>query len=213
MAKDKKSFIIYLDWIETFSELSNENAGKLVKHLFEYVNDLNPKDPDDLIKMCFIPIKQTLKRDLIKYGNVVKRNTINGSKGGRPKKPKKPTGLSGNPKKPKKPDSVNGSVNEEYIYNKFYDEQLKLSENDPNYKLYINFLFSKNDIKQILNGVLSIKNQLSFEQFETLLPVFAKNGNTLRSALLGIENDKKYYNGKKSLYLTLNNWAKNNFKK
>ena len=42
-------------------ELSDEEAGKLVKHLFNYVNDKNPQTSDKLTKMCFIPIKQSLK--------------------------------------------------------------------------------------------------------------------------------------------------------
>lgn len=74
MAENKKSFLIYIDWINIFEELSDEEAGKLVKHLFRYVNDLNPEFPDRLTKLLFEPIKQTLKRDLIKYEN---RKTIN----------------------------------------------------------------------------------------------------------------------------------------
>ena len=45
MAINKKSFVAYCDWIESFEELSNEEAGKLVKHLFRYVNDLDPENP------------------------------------------------------------------------------------------------------------------------------------------------------------------------
>ena len=108
MAKDKKSFIAYCDWIESFEELSDEEAGRLAKHLFRYVNDKNPEAPDKLTKMCFIPIKQALKRDLNKYETIRERNIENGKKGGRPKKP---TGLSGLNKKPKKAVNDNVSVN------------------------------------------------------------------------------------------------------
>ena len=108
MAKDKKSFIAYCDWIESFEELSDEEAGRLAKHLFRYVNDKNPEAPDKLTKMCFIPIKQALKRDLNKYETIRERNIENGKKGGRPKKP---TGLSGLNEKPKKAVNDNVSVN------------------------------------------------------------------------------------------------------
>ena len=111
MAENKKSFIAYSDWQETFEELSNEEAGKLVKHLFNYVNDKNPEASDKLTKMCFIPIKQSLKRDLVKYDNYIDKQRVNGKKGGRPKK--NPT-LSEETQpfleKPKKADSVNDSV-------------------------------------------------------------------------------------------------------
>lgn len=59
----KNKFILYTEYIETFEALSDEDAGKLIKVIFQYVNDLNPQ-PEGLIKMVFIPIKQNLKRDL-----------------------------------------------------------------------------------------------------------------------------------------------------
>ena len=85
MAENKKAFVAYCDWLESFEELTNEEAGKLAKHLFRYVNDLNPEAPDRMTKMCFIPIKQSLKRDLVKYEERAERARINGLKGGRPK--------------------------------------------------------------------------------------------------------------------------------
>lgn len=118
MAENKKSFIAYCDWGDTFNELSNEEAGKLVKHLFSYVNDENPETEDKLIKLLFIPIQQTLKRDLNKYDKYIDKQRVNGAKGGRPKKPKKPKPFSGNPDEPKKADSVsvNVSVNDIITY-------------------------------------------------------------------------------------------------
>lgn len=117
MAKDKKSFVAYCDWIESFEELSDEEAGKLVKHLFRYVNDLEPESPDRLTKMCFIPIKQSLKRDLKKYDNYIQKQIQNGKKGGRPKKPTdiiKTQKTQAFFQKPKKADSVivSDSVND-----------------------------------------------------------------------------------------------------
>ena len=113
MATDKKSFVAYCDWLESFEELSDEEAGKLVKHLFRYVNDTNPEAPDKLTKMCFIPIQQSLKRDLRKYEAYIEKQSENGSKGGRPpkpKEPKEPTALIENPTEPKKADSVSVNV-------------------------------------------------------------------------------------------------------
>ena len=107
MAKDKKSFVAYCDWLESFEELTDEEAGRLAKHLFRYVNDLNPEAPDKITKMCFIPIKQSLKRDLVKYEERADRARENGAKGGRPKTQKTQSVIS----EPKKPDSVSVSVN------------------------------------------------------------------------------------------------------
>jgi hypothetical protein len=67
MAENKKSFIAYADWKETFDALSDEKAGQLIKHIFAYVNDENPESQDMLINAVFASIKQTLKRDLRKW--------------------------------------------------------------------------------------------------------------------------------------------------
>ncbi len=120
MAKDKKSFVLYVDQRELFDQLDDELAGKLIKHIFSYCADEYPDSEDQLLKLAFTPIKLQLKRDLKKYENIVERNRINGSKGGRPSKPKKPTGLSGNPNKPKKADNDNDNdIN--ILFDRFWD--------------------------------------------------------------------------------------------
>lgn len=67
MAENKKSFVAYADWKETFDNLPDELAGKLIKHIFAYVNDENPIAEDFVIKAVFSNIKNTLKRDLKKW--------------------------------------------------------------------------------------------------------------------------------------------------
>jgi hypothetical protein len=82
MAKDKKSIIIYCDLIHTVNELSDEEAGKVFKHLLSYVNDLNPEPPDRLTQIVFEPIKQQLKRDLRTWENKKGSRSIAGKIGG-----------------------------------------------------------------------------------------------------------------------------------
>jgi hypothetical protein len=60
----KKSFVLYTDQREVFDELSDQDAGKLIKHIFAYVNDEDPVTEDKLLKVAFLPIKTQLKRDL-----------------------------------------------------------------------------------------------------------------------------------------------------
>ncbi len=75
MAKDKKSFILYSDAIHTVEKLSDTDAGQLLKHLLRYVNDQNPTTDNPLVEIAFEPIKQQLKRDLVKFEDVkVKRS-------------------------------------------------------------------------------------------------------------------------------------------
>tara|TARA_R110000868_G_scaffold280160_2_gene540230 strand:+ start:767 stop:1432 length:666 start_codon:yes stop_codon:yes gene_type:complete len=67
MAENKKSFVLYSDYNEVFSELSNNDAGELIKHILKYVNDEDPVTENPIVKVSFIPIKLQLKRDLVKY--------------------------------------------------------------------------------------------------------------------------------------------------
>lgn len=64
MAENKASFILYSDLIHTVSKLPDEVAGKLLKHILEYVNDKDPQTDDLLLQVVFEPIKLQLKRDL-----------------------------------------------------------------------------------------------------------------------------------------------------
>ena len=106
MAQDKKSIIVYADWQEQFDSLTDEEAGKLIKHFFAYVNDENPTS-DRLTELMFIPLKKALKRDLRKYESYIDKQKSNGKKGGRPKTQKTQAFLE----KAKKADSVNVNDN------------------------------------------------------------------------------------------------------
>lgn len=77
MAEGKNNIIVYRDWISTFETLTDDEAGKLIKHFFRYINDLNPESPDRLTGLLFEPIKQTLKRDLRKYEAICLKNKDN----------------------------------------------------------------------------------------------------------------------------------------
>jgi len=80
MAKDKKSFILYCDIIHTVRKLPDESAGKLFKHILSYVNDENPVSDDIIVEVAFEPIRQALKRDLVKYEQLREKNKENARK-------------------------------------------------------------------------------------------------------------------------------------
>jgi len=79
MAKEKNGFVLYCDVIHTAEKLTDEQAGKLFKHILRYVNDQNP-ECDFVTEIAFEPIKQTLKRDLVKYENKRAQNKENALK-------------------------------------------------------------------------------------------------------------------------------------
>ena len=66
MAENKKSFVLYADQRGIFNKLSDEQAGVLIKHIFAYVNDENPK-ADFVTELAFESIMRQLKRDLNKW--------------------------------------------------------------------------------------------------------------------------------------------------
>jgi len=74
MAEDKKSFVLYADLIHTVKKMilkdrkeNTNNSGELLYHLLQYINDENPEAINDVVDFTFEPIKQQLKRDLVKY--------------------------------------------------------------------------------------------------------------------------------------------------
>jgi len=81
MAENKKSFIAYADWKNTFDELPDEEAGKLIKHIFAYVNDESPVSESVLINAVFANIKTTLKRDLNAWEKTLEIKSDSGKMG------------------------------------------------------------------------------------------------------------------------------------
>ena len=67
MAEDKKSFILYADYLSVVQKLPDKEAGELFKHILMYVNDLNPTTDNFVIDIAFEPIKLQMKRDLVKW--------------------------------------------------------------------------------------------------------------------------------------------------
>lgn len=105
MAENKKGFVLYADQKLIFDDLTNEEAGILIKHIFSYVNDENPIMDNRFIDMAFKPIKLQLKRDLIKYQAVKERNVANA------RKRWDAVASSGIPNDTKNADNVNDNVN------------------------------------------------------------------------------------------------------
>jgi hypothetical protein len=138
----RKSFILHLDSLEVLDDLSIEQKASL----FDAIRDYNLGKEvklSGLMKAVFTPFKNQFNRDNDKYESIVERNSINGSKGGRPKKskqnPKNPMGYletQQNPTKPKKADNKNDNDNDNE--NKNDNDNLNDNKSDiPIYKIKI----------------------------------------------------------------------------
>ena len=158
MADNKKSFLLYCDLIHTVQKLSDEQAGKLFKHVLEYVNDLNPTTEDLLTEVCFEPIKQSLKRDLQKYEQIRKKKSEAGKKGMAKRWAKDNNDNTCYKPITKITDSVSVSVSVKDIYRSF--AHLSMSVEQFN-KLEADY--TKEQIDSVLDAIENFKNNKKYK--------------------------------------------------
>lgn len=173
MAQGKKSFIAYSDWKDVFDELPNEDAGKLIKHIFAYVNDENPVSESVLINAVFANIKSTLKRDLDKWESQLEQRVLAGKRSAEKRALNKQNEIERSPtlveireRNPTVNDNV--SVNDNVLYNSLYNQE---TENKIIQKL--TSYFNKNIIQLSPHERSLLKDALSqgysFEDVFTLI--------------------------------------------
>lgn len=79
MARD--SFILYSEWAENISILSDNQAGVLIKALLAFVRDEQIPEMDTLTDMCFRFLKAQIDRDSKRYEEVKNVRSEAGKKG------------------------------------------------------------------------------------------------------------------------------------
>jgi hypothetical protein len=82
MAEDKKGFVLYADLIYTVEKLPTDDQAKLFMAILRYVNDEKFEVDSFIVDVVFEPIKQQLKRDLIKWEGIRQRRSAAGRSGG-----------------------------------------------------------------------------------------------------------------------------------
>ena len=110
MAKD--SFILYLEQKQIFEMLTDEEAGQLIKAIFEYEDTGQTVTLDRSLQIAFLPIKNVLDRNKEKYEKVVERNKKNIKKRWNKEDTKNTTGKNGISKNTKNTDNDNENDNE-----------------------------------------------------------------------------------------------------
>lgn len=108
----KDSFILYLEQKEIFETLSDNEAGKLIKAIFEYESTGQSPKLSKTLNLVFIPIKNTLDRNKEKYQKVVERNKKNIRKRWNKENTKSTSGKNGIQKNTKKTDNEHDNDNE-----------------------------------------------------------------------------------------------------
>jgi hypothetical protein len=109
-------------------------------------------------------------------------------------------------------------VKEKNIYahpKDFYLNELQCTDADSEimgyYSKFVDILLGKNDLNRELTELLNLENQVSYRQFSKLLKKSQEKKKKFSTILTQMTNDKKYYIGKKSLYLCLNTWLNSNY--
>lgn len=159
MAKDKKSFILYVDQKDLWNKLPDEIAGKLIKHIYAYVSDENPSSDDLMIEIAFEPIKQQLKRDL----KLFEEKRVKRSEAGLAGANKRWQEMANDSKRineiAKIADNVNDNVNDS-IYRAF--AQLSISNKE------VEKLLEKYSIEEIDDVLDSIENFKGNKKYTSL---------------------------------------------
>lgn len=101
--------MLYFDLICPIMEtMDDAQAGLFVKAIVNYAKSgESPGDLDPACRTAFLVYKQRIDDDEESYAAFLEKQRKNGSKGGRPRKPKKPTGFFENPKNPWVSDEKN----------------------------------------------------------------------------------------------------------
>lgn len=196
MAENKKSVILYVDLINTFEELSDDEAGRLIKHFFRYVNDKNPEPPDRITKIAFEPIKQQLKRDLVKWENKKSKRSeaghIGGLKSGESRRSKQTKANEANDSNVKQTEAneavnVNGNVNVNVIGNTADPHKDSL------------FFDAEAEV---------LKNQIQFERIcmSAKKPDLKAAKESLRKFHLYLEANAKYPQTRKQIFAGFEKW-------
>ena len=192
----KDSFVLHNDSLRVLDKLSDEQAGKLFKAIKAYHLG-NSYDLDFALEMAFLPFENQFERDKIAYEKVCNRNKTNGSKGGRPRKPKETEKTQVVLDKPKKADSDSDSdsVNDNEIKNtvesidfdhllEFFKTKLKRPFRTINqsvkkkYKARLKEGYTKEDILSAVNNAVK-SDYHKDNNFQYLTPEFFSRSNTL----------------------------------
>ncbi len=74
---NKKSSLLYHDYLVTVERLENEKAGMLFKRILNFLNGKDVESEDALVELAFAPLKQQFLRDNQKYLDKCEKNRQN----------------------------------------------------------------------------------------------------------------------------------------
>ena len=197
MAKD--SFILYTEQKEVIDKLSDEQVGKLIKAIYEYVETGQMPKLDALLEIVIIPFKQNIDRNANKYEETKKKRSEAGKIGAEVKKQMKAKQANANFAKSKQANQAD-NVND--------NDNVNVNENDNNN----NDVVSDSCVDGLQEVIDFYSNNIGFlnpyglkilesyvEDMSSELVIYAMQ--------IAVENNKKTISYIKAI---LNNWSKAN---
>jgi hypothetical protein len=158
MAEEKKGFILYSDIIHTIEKLTDEQAGVLFKHILKYVNDENPECKDLITEIAFEPIKQSLKRDLLKWDDKKQKRSEAGIAGAT----KRWQNIANDSKRIKPIANIAVNVNDNVSVINIYRRFANLILTNDEFKKLLE-KYSKQQIDSILNDIENYKGNTKYK--------------------------------------------------
>ena len=170
MAKD--TFILYTEQKEVIDKLSDEQAGKLIKAIYEYVETGEMPNLDNVLDLVIIPFKQNLDRNADKYEETKKKRSEAGKLGAEIKKQKQAKQANAkfaNNKQANQAVNVNDNVNvNEYVLLEKEKNKKRKSFED----VFLENQCSKeleNTLKDFIDMRKTIKKPMTTKALELLL--------------------------------------------
>lgn len=159
----KDSFVLYAEQEEVIKRLSDEQAGKLYKAIFEYNRTGEIPEMEYILELVFTPIRQQLDRSKENWEKTCQKRSEAGKLGGRPKKA---NGFLSEEEKAKK---ANGFFEK---HNEPDNEPVNVPDNEPDNnpkekkeKRKKKEVFAKPTVKEVTEYCSERKNNIDPEQF------------------------------------------------
>lgn len=155
----KDNFLLKKSQQDVFNELTDEEAGKLIKGVFQYVNT-GISGLSGVLNAVFIPIQKYIDENEKKYQAICERNRQNGANGGRPKKEEKET-----QENPVGYDGVENETQETQVDNLGQNTHISYITNHTSNNHNSNNQLSNNKLELIKN-IISYLNEKTNSKFK-----------------------------------------------
>lgn len=212
---NRKSFVLYTEWENTFDRLSNEVAGELIKVIFDYVRTGEvPQIDNAVVDGVFSVFQPSIDRNISKYDAAIEQRKEAGKRSAEKRK-RDATTVDGSKRDATTvesrsrsstdsvSDSVSDSVELSTIVSNSEKENLSLNEKDERKQLSFNlvseeFLNFQKWLKDNCPFVLKVKSQMSEKDYNKLMKKYSKK--ELCDALESLNNWKDFPKKRTSVY-------------